>query len=254
MLGVLREVRACCPTAEIVAVDDGSSDGTRSLIAAEPGVTLVALPRNLGQSAALYAGLLRARHEVCVMLDGDGQNDPHDIPAVVAALAAADLVCGYRVRRQDTWRRRVASRVANRIRRVILRDGIRDTGCSLKAMRRAHVGCLVPFNGMHRYLPALLGNAGLRVVEVPVNHRPRLRGVSKYTIGGRAWRGLRDLIGVAWLLSRQVPLPLDILNGAPEASVSLPQWPQEEALASQFGPRPSLAALAGTPPHAAAAL
>ncbi len=201
---VLHEVRAACPAAEIIAVDDGSTDATAARIAATPGATLLSLGRNLGQSAALYAGLRRAHGEVCVMLDGDGQNDPADIPELVAALASADMVCGWRRDRRDTWSRRAASRFANRLRRAVLNDGIRDTGCSLKAMRREHVRFLVPFNGLHRYLPAMLKSAGLRVVEVPVNHRPRTRGVSKYTIGGRALRGLRDLFGVSWLLARHI--------------------------------------------------
>lgn len=207
---LLREVRAACPEAEIVAVDDGSKDETQARIRSEPGVRLVALGRNLGQSAALYAGLHQASGEICVMLDGDGQNDPADIPSLVQALSQAEVACGYRKNRQDTWKRRVASRIANGIRRWFLHDGIRDTGCSLKAMHREHVGYLVPFNGMHRYIPALLKNAGLSIVEIPVNHRPRLRGVSKYTIGGRAWRGIRDLIGVSWLLQRHIAFPADI--------------------------------------------
>lgn len=213
---LLREVSLACPEAEIVAVDDGSTDATQARILAEPGVRLVALGRNLGQSAALYAGLHRASGDICVMLDGDGQNDPADIPLLVRALAQADVACGYRKNRQDTWNRRSASRIANGIRRWFLHDGIRDTGCSLKAMRREHVGYLVPFNGMHRYIPALLKNAGLSIVEIPVHHRPRLRGVSKYTIGGRAWRGIRDLMGVSWLLQRHIPFPADIeITGEP---------------------------------------
>jgi len=208
---LLREIRQACPAAEIVAVDDGSTDATLAKLRAEPGIEVVALAYNCGQSAALYAGLHHSTGELCVMLDGDGQNDPADIPALVAALASADVACGYRLHRQDTWNRRIASRLANKIRRAFLHDGIRDTGCSLKAMRREHVRFLVPFNGMHRFLPALLKNAGLSIVEVPVNHRPRLRGVSKYTIGGRALRGLRDLTGVSWLLTRQLRLPGGIL-------------------------------------------
>lgn len=211
---LLREIRAACPTAEIVAVDDGSNDGTADVLRREPGVKVVSFPVNRGQSAALYAGLHRASGRICVMLDGDGQNDPADIPALVAALAQADLACGWRRNRQDTWNRRVASRIANRIRRTVLNDGIRDTGCSLKALRREHIDLLVPFNGLHRYIPALLRNAGLRLVEVPVNHRPRLRGVSKYTIGGRALRGLRDLFGVAWLMQRQIRFPIGILDSS----------------------------------------
>ncbi|PTY05194.1 glycosyltransferase [Opitutaceae bacterium EW11] len=221
---LLREVRQACPEAEIVAVDDGSRDATQQRILAEPGVRLVAMGRNLGQSAALYAGLQQARGEICVMLDGDGQNDPADIPALVEALSRADVACGYRKNRRDTWNRRIASRIGNGVRRWFLHDGIRDTGCSLKAMRRVDVRFLVPFNGLHRYIPALLKNAGLCVVEVPVNHRPRLRGVSKYTIGGRALRGIRDLIGVSWLLQRQIrfPAPNSASETVSSASVNHP--------------------------------
>ncbi len=209
---LLAEIVKACPGAEIVAVDDGSTDATNRILRDTPGIQIVSFPVNRGQSAALYAGLRRASGRVCVMLDGDGQNDPADIPALVAALSDSDLACGWRRNRRDTWNRRVASRVANSIRRAFLKDGIRDTGCSLKALRREHIDFLVPFNGLHRYIPALLRNAGLRLVEVPVNHRPRLRGVSKYTIGGRALRGIRDLFGVSWLLSRQIHFPAGVLT------------------------------------------
>lgn len=209
---LLAEIVKACPGAEIVAVDDGSTDATNRILRDTPGIQIVSFPVNRGQSAALYAGLRRASGRVCVMLDGDGQNDHADIPALVAALKDSDLACGWRRNRRDTWNRRVASRVANSIRRAFLKDGIRDTGCSLKALRREHIDFLVPFNGLHRYIPALLRNAGLRLVEVPVNHRPRLRGVSKYTIGGRALRGIRDLFGVSWLLSRQIHFPAGVLT------------------------------------------
>lgn len=214
---LLREVRAACPDAEIVAVDDGSKDATQEKIRGEAGVKLVSLGKNCGQSGALFAGLQQASGEICVMLDGDGQNDPADIPILVKALETADVACGFRKNRQDTWNRRVASRIGNGVRRWFLHDGIRDTGCSLKAMRREHVRYLVPFNGMHRYMPALLKNAGLSIVEVGVNHRPRLRGVSKYTIGGRALRGIRDLFGVSWLLARQIRFPAGVI-GAPASA------------------------------------
>ncbi len=204
---VLREIRGAVPEAEIVAVDDGSLDRTGELIRAEPGVVGVFFVRNLGQSAALYAGLHRATGEILVMMDGDGQNDPADIPALVEAMERADFVCGYRKKRNDSWQKRVASRIANGIRSRVLGDGCRDTGCTLKAIRREHLRYLVPFNALHRFLPALLGSAGLSMVEVPANHRPRQFGVSKYTVAGRAWRGLRDLLGVRWLLSRRILWP-----------------------------------------------
>lgn len=206
---VLAEVRACQPEAEIIAVDDGSTDATRARIQGRPDVRCLAFPRNLGQSAAFYHGLHAARGTVCVMMDGDGQNDPADIAALTAALDRADFACGYRRTRRDSWSKRIASRIANHIRRCALGDGIRDTGCSLKAVRREHVKHLIPFNGLHRFIPALLVNAGLTLVEIPVNHRPRAHGTSKYTVAGRAWRGLRDLFGVGWFLTRQIRWDLD---------------------------------------------
>jgi dolichol-phosphate mannosyltransferase len=204
---VLEEVHACQPTAEIIAVDDGSSDATWQILCALPWVTAVQLTENRGQSAAVYAGLNQAKTDVVVLLDGDGQNDPADIEQLIARLPHADVVVGYRAKRKDTWSRRMASRFANRIRRLFLEDGVRDTGCSLKVFARAHVELLVPFNGLHRYLPAIFTKAGLKIDEVPVNHRPRVEGTSKYTNWERALRGIYDLIGVAWLLNRKVHFP-----------------------------------------------
>ncbi len=206
---VLAEIRAAQPGAEIIAVNDGSTDRTGELIAAFPDVRHLSFPRNLGQSAAFYHGLHAARGDICVMMDGDGQNDPADITALLPHLAHFDLVCGYRANRRDTWTKRAASRIANNIRSTVLGDGIRDTGCSLKAMRREHVKYLIPFNALHRFIPAILRGAGLSITEVPVNHRPRRHGVSKYTVAGRAWRGVRDLLGVRWFLSRQIHWELD---------------------------------------------
>jgi len=203
---VLQEIRKFNPEAEIVAVDDGSSDRTLSLMQAEKGVHALTYGKNLGQSAAIYYGLHRASGDILVMMDGDGQNDPSDIPALVQALLdkQGDFVCGYRRKRNDTWQKRVASRIANNIRKRVLHDGCRDTGCTLKAIRREHVRFLIPFNGLHRFIPALLGGAGLKIAEIPVNHRARQFGISKYTVAGRAWRGVRDLFGVRWYLTRQI--------------------------------------------------
>jgi dolichol-phosphate mannosyltransferase len=202
---VLEETRRTNPEAEIIAVNDGSQDDTPAVIAKHPDVRLISFAHNLGQSAALYTGLTHAHGDICVMMDGDGQTDPADIPKLVSALDHADIACGYRQHRQDTWSRRAGSWVANVIRRAALQDGIRDTGCTLKAMRTEDVRHLVPFNGLHRFLPAFFKQAGLRIVEVPVNHRPRKFGHSKYTTGGRALRGIYDLIGVRWLLARRIP-------------------------------------------------
>jgi dolichol-phosphate mannosyltransferase len=202
---VLDEIRRVLPEAEIVAVDDGSTDDTASRIASVPGVRLISMERNCGQSAALFAGLTSASGEVIAMMDGDGQNDPADIPQLVNALDGADVVYGIRANRQDTSARRAASKFANALRRRVLGDPAVDTGCTLKVIRRAHVKFIVPFNGLHRYLPAFFAAAGLRATQISVNHRARRAGSSKYTIGGRAMRGIHDLIGVRWLLSRRIP-------------------------------------------------
>lgn len=195
-------------TWELVLVDDGSRDGTGERMAAEaarePRIRVVRLERNAGQSAALAAGLVRARGDVVVTLDADLQNDPADIPALLAALERADVVSGVRAERHDTWLRRVSSRIANATRRAVLGDRVTDIGCSLKAYRREALEGLPMFVGMHRFLPALCAFRGARVVEIPVRHRPRLRGVSKYGMGNRLWRGIHDLIGVAWLKRRLV--------------------------------------------------
>ena len=206
---VLREVRECQPGAEIIAIDDGSSDRTWAKILGLEGIAGLRLTENRGQSAAIYAGLRVAKGDICVLMDGDGQNDPADIGRLAAAVAAGecDVACGRRVRRRDRWSRRAASRIANRVRRTFIRDGIRDTGCSLKAFPKDCVELLVPFNGLHRFLPAIFTHAGLRLAEIEVNHRERGAGISKYTNWDRALRGIHDLFGVCWLLKRKVRYP-----------------------------------------------
>jgi len=196
---------------EIIAVDDGSSDQSlKTLHAAaidEPALRVLANSRRCGQSAALAAGIQAARAPVLVTLDADLQNDPADIPLLLAALEDDwDLVSGIRARRRDTWVRRASSRIANGVRRRILDDGVHDVGCSLKAYRRRFVADLPVFDGMHRFLPALARLRGARIREIEVNHRPRQYGTSKYGIGNRLWRGLLDLAGVWWLGHRWVDL------------------------------------------------
>jgi len=190
---------------EIVFVDDGSVDCTVERIETAPNVRLIRFEKNTGQSAALYAGLQAARGANAVLIDGDLQNDPADIPRLLAEIArGADLVCGYRINRQDTLVKRLTSWIANAVRRRFTKDGVRDTGCTLKAIRRECVSALVPFKGMHRFIPALIKGAGYRVVEIPVNHRPRRFGQSKYSLGNRALRATIDMFGVRWLLSRRL--------------------------------------------------
>jgi dolichol-phosphate mannosyltransferase len=190
---------------EIIFVDDGSVDRTVERIEPKANVRVVRFEKNAGQSAAIYAGLKTARGATAVLIDGDLQNDPADIPRLLAEITrGADLVCGYRAQRRDTLVKRLTSWVANAVRSRFNKDGVRDTGCTLKAMRRECVGTLVPFKGMHRFIPALVKGAGYRLVEVPVNHRPRRFGQSKYGLGNRAVRATIDMFGVRWLLSRRL--------------------------------------------------
>jgi len=190
---------------EIIFVDDGSLDETVSRIVPDPRIRVLRFEKNTGQSAAIFAGLQAVRGEIAVLIDGDLQNDPADIPRLLAEISrGADLVCGYRAQRKDTMVKRITSRVANFVRSRFTQDGVRDTGCTLKAMRRDCIGALVPFKGMHRFIPALVKGAGYRLVEVPVNHRPRRFGQSKYGLGNRAFRATIDMFGVRWLLSRRL--------------------------------------------------
>jgi len=190
---------------EIVFVDDGSVDRTVERIETAPNIRVIRFEKNAGQSAAIYAGLHAARGATAVLIDGDLQNDPADIPKLLAEIArGADLVCGYRQKRKDTLLKRLTSWVANAVRSRFTRDGVRDTGCTLKAMRRECVCALIPFKGMHRFIPALIKGAGYRLVEIPVNHRPRRFGQSKYGLGNRALRATIDMFGVRWLLARRL--------------------------------------------------
>jgi dolichol-phosphate mannosyltransferase len=193
---------------ECVFVNDGSVDGTRAaidaLVASEMPVVGVHFVRNFGQSAALVAGMRRARGDYIVTLDGDLQNDPCDIPKVVAMLEKYDCVCGYRAERQDSFLRKLSSRIANAVRNAVLRDGIRDSGCGTKGFRRACVKHIVSFNGVHRFFAVVLRNAGFSIGELAVTHHDRKFGTSKYGVHNRLWRGLYDLIGVTWLKRRYV--------------------------------------------------
>ena len=190
---------------EIIFVDDGSTDRGAGKIEPAANVRIVRFEKNTGQSAALYAGIRAARGQTIVMIDSDLQNDPADIPRLLEEISrGADLVCGYRAKRKDTVTKRLTSRIANFVRSRFTKDYVRDTGCTLKAMRRECVVALVPFKGMHRFIPALIRGAGFRLTEIPVNHRPRRFGQTKYGFGSRAWRATMDMFGVRWLLSRRL--------------------------------------------------
>lgn len=190
---------------ELVLVDDGSTDATVARVAQNERVRLLCFQKNAGQSAAMHAGIHAAKGAVIVTIDGDLQNDPKDIPALVKKLEEGfDMACGYRAKRKDTTFKRIQSRIANFVRSRFIGDGVRDTGCTLKAFKRECREALLPFNGMHRFMPALIANMGWRVTEMPVNHRPRVAGVSKYGFGNRALRATMDMFGVRWLNSRRV--------------------------------------------------
>jgi dolichol-phosphate mannosyltransferase len=200
------------PLLEIVYVDDGSTDRTLDVLRTRqqttPTLRILRHEKNAGQSAAMMTGARAARGTLLIFMDGDGQNDPSDIPILYNAFLINQsnkklgLVAGQRRKRQDTWFRRLSSRIANKIRSSLLKDGVRDTGCSLKLFRRDIYINLPYFNHMHRFLPALVRRDGFDIDVVDVNHRPRLRGVSKYGLMNRLWVGIVDLFGVMWLQSR----------------------------------------------------
>jgi dolichol-phosphate mannosyltransferase len=194
---------------EILFIDDGSSDGTAAALAALknqiPQLRVLRHSRNLGQSRGIRTGVAAARGDIIVTLDGDGQNDPADIPKLLSLLRAEPavaMVSGVRVKRKDSASRRLASRLGNSFRSALLSDGATDTGCGLKAFRRAVFLELPYFDHIHRFLIALVLREGWQVRYVPVNHRPRLTGTSKYTNIGRLLVSMQDLLGVRWLQRR----------------------------------------------------
>lgn len=208
-----REIRAALDAAglsyELVFVDDGSTDGTLEvmleLARRDPAVRVLRQRPNLGQSAALAAGWRAARAPVVVTLDADLQNDPADVPRLVAALDEGwDVVSGVRVDRQDRWTRRASSRIANAVRNRLTGDTVTDVGCTLRACRAELLRDLPVFTGMHRFLPTLLRLQGGRVTEVPVSHRARRFGTTKYGVHNRLWRGIVDLLAVRWLQRRWI--------------------------------------------------
>jgi len=195
---------------EMVAVDDGSVDRSLQVLRdsrrKHPDLRVLTFEKNSGQTAALDAGWRAARGRWIVSLDADLQNDPADIPKMMSRLeeSGADMVIGVRVNRQDTWARKIQSRIGNGVRNWITRDQITDTGCSLKLVRREAVERVRLFTGMHRFLPTLVRMQGYKVVEMPVNHRSRRFGVSKYGAMNRAMRGLADCFAVRWMGKRML--------------------------------------------------
>jgi glycosyltransferase involved in cell wall biosynthesis len=209
---LVREIAAALrdePDHEILFIDDGSTDGTAAALTElkreVPALRVLRHPSNLGQSRGILSGVLAARGDIIVTLDGDGQNDPADIAKLLARLrgdSSLGLVSGVRVKRQDSASRRLASRIGNGLRQRLLKDGASDTGCGLKAFRRDAFLRLPYFDHIHRYLIALVQRDGWRVDFVPVGHRARLTGRSKYTNLGRLLVSVQDLLGARWLMRR----------------------------------------------------
>jgi dolichol-phosphate mannosyltransferase len=193
---------------EILFVDDGSTDSTfqklREAQKNEARIRIARFRRNLGQSAAMAAGFRLARGRAVVTLDGDLQNDPAEIPRLVEMLENCDCVCGVRTRRQDSWWKRLSSRIGNGFRNWATGDDIVDTGCTLKAYRRECLERLELYHGLHRFLPTLLKMRGHRVTQAPVAHRPRLRGKTKYGTWGRMLKGLGDVYAVRWMKKNRI--------------------------------------------------
>lgn len=197
---------------ELVFVDDGSTDSSWNKILqvseAFPQIRGIRHLRNVGQSAALWTGFKLTDSDWIATLDGDLQNDPADLLQMVNLLKEYDFISGDRSKsRKDSFIRRVSSTLAKWARMLILGYNFRDTGCGLRVFKRKVLEGLVPFNGMHRFLPILVADEGWRTVEIPVNHRPRVAGRSKYGIWNRLWRGLYDLIGIKWFQKRRIKFP-----------------------------------------------
>ncbi|MGA0564535.1 glycosyltransferase family 2 protein [Ancylobacter sp. VNQ12] len=212
--GLIEEIEAALAGErfEIVVINDGSSDSTaeivRALARSRRHLALLSHVRSCGQSAAVRTGVQASLGTLIVTLDGDGQNDPADIPSLLTAYRTSALnspvqmIAGQRTRRRDSVVKRLSSRIANRVRGAMLGDGIADTGCGLKLFDRDAFMRLPYFDHMHRFLPALMQREGYRVLTHPVNHRPRQTGVSKYGTWNRLWVGIVDLAGVYWLRTR----------------------------------------------------
>ena len=193
---------------EMIFVDDGSTDRSRQILremaGACPEIRVLGFKKNCGETAAGAAGLKAARGDVVITLDADLQNDPVDIPMMMGHLKDYDMVTGWRQKREDTWVKRISSKIANRIRNKLSGETIRDSGCTYRVYKKECLQNLKFYKGMHRFMPTLVKMEGFRVIEVPITHHPRQFGVSKYTTWNRMWQALADLLAVRWMKSRHL--------------------------------------------------
>ena len=194
---------------EVICVDDASTDNSFSVLQELQkkftGLRIIQHTLNCGESAGEATGFAHARGDWIVTMDADQQNDPADIPALLAASKDADAVCGIRRQREDDWVKRMSSRIANGFRNRVTKDTISDAGCTFRALKREALREIPVFNGMHRFLPTLMRLQGFTVVEIGVNHRPRTLGESKYGVGNRMFRGLVDCFAILWWRKRCLP-------------------------------------------------
>lgn len=193
---------------ELICIDDGSVDDTTVLLnklsAQKPFLRPLTFDRNYGQSSAFDAGFKAAKGEYVITLDGDGQNDPKDIPALIELIPECDMVCGIRLKRKDTFIKRMTSKIANCVRNMLVDDGVQDTGCSLKIYRKKSLDKIKMYQGMHRFLPALFKIEGFSILQIPVNHRERQRGKSNYNFFNRSFNTISDLFAVRWMKKRHL--------------------------------------------------
>jgi dolichol-phosphate mannosyltransferase len=219
---LLTEIRAVCDTLEhtyeAIFINDGSTDDTGRRLAEAtenwPQAKSLHTSANNGQAAALYFGMKLAAGDIVVTLDGDGQNDPADIPRLLSMLGDFDMVAGVRASRQDSWLRLLMSRLANGVRSRILQDGLGDTGCALKAFRREVIDSFIPIRTLYSFMGAMAVAAGFRIRQVEVIHRPRTHGESKYGLSVFWWKPLIDMMGVYWFSRRRLPARIELRSHA----------------------------------------
>ena len=193
---------------EMIFVDDGSTDRSRQLlkemVSQYPQIRILGFKKNCGETAAGAAGLRETKGEIVITIDADLQNDPKDIPTMLECLKDYDMVTGWRQKREDSWIKRITSRIANRVRNQLSGETIQDSGCTFRAYKRECLQNIKLYKGMHRFMPTLVKMEGFRVIEIPIAHHPRKFGVSKYTTWNRMWRAFIDLLAVKWMRSRHI--------------------------------------------------